>query len=95
MSGQNSTGSRHHFQRVRWHSRRGLLELDLVFVPFAEQYFQSLADEDQDAYVTLLTCEDQDLLSWWLQQTQPDDRDLVRILAIIRERHGTATVPPA
>jgi antitoxin CptB len=71
------------------------LELDLVLVPFAEQYFQCLTDADQDAYVKLLTCEDQDLLSWWLQQTQPDDRDLVRILDIIRERHGTASVPPA
>lgn len=79
---------------MRWHSRRGLLELDLVLVPFAERYFQLLPEADQDAYVKLLTCEDQDLLSWWLQQTQPQDSEIAHILDIIRERHGSAPASP-
>lgn len=86
--------NKHHFQRVRWHSRRGLLELDLVFVPFAEQHFQGLPEADQDAYVKLLTCEDQDLLAWWLQHTPPQDADIARILDIIRGRHGQAPLSP-
>ena len=33
---------KHNIQRIRWHSRRGMLELDLILVPFAEQHFESL-----------------------------------------------------
>ncbi len=86
--------SPHHFQRVRWHSRRGLLELDLVLVSFTDRYFESLSIQDQDAYVKLLACEDQDLLSWWLQQTQPHDAAIAHIFTMIRECHGSAATPP-
>lgn len=86
--------TKHHFQRVRWHSRRGLLELDIVLVSFADQYFQLLPEYEQDAYVKLLNCEDQDLLSWWLQTAIPVDNDICHILTVIRERHGSASSSP-
>lgn len=74
----------HNFQRVRWNSRRGMLELDLVFVPFADKHFLSLSAADQDAYVKLLEAEDQDLLAWWLGHAEPEDTNLARILAVIK-----------
>ncbi|HQQ62304.1 MAG TPA: succinate dehydrogenase assembly factor 2 [Pseudomonadales bacterium] len=74
---------KHNFQRIRWHSRRGLLELDLVLVPFADKYFGTLDDVDQDCYVKLLACEDQDLLPWILGQSLPDDPDLSHIVRLI------------
>ena len=75
---------KHNFQRVRWHSRRGMLELDLWLVPFADKHFQALPEADQDAYVKLLETEDQDLLAWRLGHTVPEEADLVRILNIIK-----------
>lgn len=87
--------SEHNFQRVRWHSRRGLLELDLVLVPFADQYFQALSAADQDAYVKLLTMEDQDLLAWMLGHAAPTEPDLAHIVHLIRSRHGSATTHPS
>ena len=80
----------HNFQRIRWHSRRGLLELDLILVPFADQYFESLSGIDQDRYVKLLTAEDQDLLSWMLEHTEPSDPDILSIIQLIRKCHGSA-----
>ncbi len=78
---------KHNFQRVRWHSRRGMLELDLVLVPFAEQYFELLDEKDQDCYIRLLACEDQDLLGWMLGHSEPDDAGLQSIVQVIRSRH--------
>jgi antitoxin CptB len=84
----------HNFQRIRWHSRRGLLELDLILVPFAEKHFLSLSREDQDRYAKLLASEDQDLLAWLLEHEQPTDPDITSIIQLIRKRHGSATANP-
>lgn len=83
--------TKYNFQRICWHSRRGMLELDLILVPFAEKYFESLDEVDQDRYVKLLASEDQDLLAWLLEHTAPTDPDLVAIIQMIRKSHGTAT----
>ena len=83
--------AKHNFQRIRWHSRRGMLELDLILVPFAEQYFEALNEIDQDRYVKLLASEDQDLLSWLLEHAVPSDPDIFSIIQLIRTRHGSAT----
>ena len=77
--------SKHNFQRIRWHSRRGMLELDLILVPFADQHFESLSEIDQDRYVKLLASEDQDLLSWLLEHTAPSDPDILSIVQLIRK----------
>ncbi len=84
----------HNFQRIRWHSRRGMLELDLILVPFAEQHFGQLDPLMQDRYVALLACEDQDLLAWLLGHAEPEAPDLAAIVQLIRERHGSAAVTP-
>ena len=47
--------------RIFWHSRRGMLELDLLLVPFVKDVFDDLALEDQILYRDLLLLEDQDI----------------------------------
>lgn len=84
----------HHYQRIRWHSRRGMLELDLILVPFAEKHFLALPREDQDRYVKLLESEDQDLLAWLLEHGQPADPDIANIIQVIRKCHGSAATNP-
>ena len=37
-------------KRVYWHSRRGMLELDLVLMPFAEQVYPTLDESDKTRY---------------------------------------------
>ena len=73
-------------RRLRWQSRRGMLELDVLFVPFVEEAFADLAEEDQDRFVDLLACEDQDLFVWLMEREVPEDPNMQRIVRIILER---------
>ena len=50
--------------RVKWACRRGMLELDVVIMPFFDECFDSLNESDQKDFISLLTCDDPDLFSW-------------------------------
>ena len=68
-------------RRVYWHSRRGMLELDLVLMPFAEQVYPGLDADMQRRYRALLACEDTDLFAWIVHRGEPDDPELKTIIA--------------
>ena len=71
------------YKRIYWHSRRGMLELDLILVPFVENHLRRLGPEDQALYVQLLDSEDTDLYRWFLRAERPDDPGLARMVALI------------
>ena len=81
----------HELKRVYWHSRRGMLELDLALMPFAEQAYAQLSRADQDIYRRLLECEDTELFGWVLQKDRPDDAELAYMIdkIIAYARQGT------
>ena len=72
--------------RLFWHSRRGMLELDVLLVPFVREAFSDLDEADQQRYRKLLECEDQDMFGWFMQRGEPDDPDLRRIVRMILDR---------
>lgn len=72
--------------RLFWHSRRGMLELDLLLVPFVREAFSDLDEADQERYRKLIECEDQDMFGWFMQRNEPDDPDLRRIVRVILDR---------
>lgn len=74
--------------KLYWASRRGMLELDLVLMPFVENVYPSLGEEDQQLYRQLLEQEDQDLFAWFLRRNDPEDADLRRIVEIVRANTG-------
>lgn len=74
--------------RLCWGSRRGMLELDLVLLPFLENIYQTLDQEDKERYWKLLECEDQDMFAWFLRREDPEDPDLLRIVTIVRDNTG-------
>jgi len=71
------------FNRLFWHSRRGMLELDVILIPFLKEAYRDLPDEDKARYETLLECEDPDLFSWFMRNGQPENPDIARIVKII------------
>lgn len=75
------------FNRLYWHSRRGMLELDLILMPFVQNHFKALNPEDQEKYEQLLSCEDQDLFAWFLNKNKPETPELASIVELILERH--------
>ena len=50
--------------RIKWACRRGMLELDVVIMPFFEECFEGLSDDEQQDFVALLECDDPDLFTW-------------------------------
>ncbi|QEW05534.1 FAD assembly factor SdhE [Nitrincola iocasae] len=73
-------------RKLAWQCRRGMLELDILLEPFAKEAFSELSEDDQDRFVKLLACEDQDLFVWFMERDVPEDPDLQRIVRIILER---------
>lgn len=69
--------------KVYWHSRRGMLELDLLLMPFAAEVYEILPGEEQLLYVELLEQEDQDLWSWLMERSEPANPKLKTIIARI------------
>ncbi len=59
--GEGGEAGRVAFERVRWHCRRGLLELDLVLSRFLDSHWPELAAPDRDAFAALLGLPDNDL----------------------------------
>ncbi len=66
--------------RMRWASRRGMLELDLVLEPFVVARYAELDEQDRLRFQQLMVCEDQDLFSWFLRRERPDDEELNAIV---------------
>ena len=80
------------FNRLCWHSRRGMLEIDVMLMPFTENQYLTLSPEDQTAYRKLLDCEDQDIWEWLRGFKLPGDSELVRIILLIRKTCGDLAV---
>ena len=72
--------------RLFWHSRRGMLELDVLLVPFVREVYPTLDAEDQARYQKLLECEDQDMFGWFMQRGESDDPDLQHMIRMILDR---------
>lgn len=70
--------------RLRWRSRRGLLENDLILTRFLDAHEAALTDEEVDAYTRLLELTDNDLMGLLLEQKEPQgDIDLPQVHALL------------
>ena len=62
----------HRLKRMMMRSmRRGIKEMDILMMRFAEAHLDSLSDPDLDCYDRLLSENDQDLYQWVTGQTPP------------------------
>ncbi len=59
--------------RLRWRSRRGLLENDLILTRFLDAHEIEMSDDEVDALTQLLDLSDNDLLDLLLGRTEPAD----------------------
>lgn len=70
--------------QLKWHCRRGMLELDLILMRFAEAQLDNLTDEQVNTFDKLLSCIDPELFSWLMGQEEPDDVELREFVEFIR-----------
>ncbi|WP_372747786.1 succinate dehydrogenase assembly factor 2 [Litorivivens sp.] len=76
--------SENEIKRIYWASRRGMLELDLMLVPFMENCFRELGPEKQRHYVELMECEDTQIFQWLLGTESPAEENLLGIVNDIK-----------
>ena len=74
------------FNRLRWRSRRGMLELDLLLLPFFDEVFAELESDEQQAFIKLLEQEDPILWDWFSRKSESDDPELAALVERILDR---------
>ncbi len=75
-------------KRLRWRSRRGLLENDLIMTRFLDRHEESMSDADVSALTQLLDLPDNDLMDLILARTELahelDTPDVRRVVALLQ-----------
>ncbi len=79
---------KHDQRRLRWRSRRGMLELELALAPFVEHRLEGLSAADRVCYARLLEHDDVDIYEWVRGRAEPGDPGLRAIVAAVREAGG-------
>lgn len=72
--------------RLKWACRRGMLELDVLLLPFVEQAFDELSYEQQETFERLLTSDDPDLYAWAMGHQTCEDTALAEMVSMIINR---------
>ncbi len=74
--------------RLKWRSRRGLLENDLFIERFFRRHETTLTEEQASGLQALMTLPDPDLLDLLLARSEPRDQldcaDVHNVLALMR-----------
>ncbi|STZ75586.1 succinate dehydrogenase assembly factor 2 [Bergeriella denitrificans] len=72
-------------RKIRFQTRRGLLELDLIFGRFMEKEFEQLNHQELTEFVEILEFQDQELLALINGHKQTEKKHLVPMLERIRQ----------
>ena len=74
------------YGRLKWACRRGMLELDVLLMPFAENGFDELSEQQQDVFERMLKCDDPDLYAWFMGHQSCDDEAFSQMIEHILSR---------
>ena len=74
-------------RKARWRSRRGLLELDLILVPFVDNCFAALPERLRRDYLDLLTADDVDAYAWLTSSESAPSR-YKKIVDVVKKSVG-------
>jgi antitoxin CptB len=72
--------------RLRWACRRGMLELDVLFMPFVEEAYDLLSTKDKLVFERLLTEQDPELFAWFMGHKVCEDEELNTMVQFILQR---------
>ncbi|WP_066565530.1 succinate dehydrogenase assembly factor 2 [Snodgrassella sp. CFCC 13594] len=72
-------------RRIRWLTRRGLLELDIALERFMAKDFEQLDDDGLASFVALLDLPDQEFLALVNQKEPPSNPKWIPLLDKIRQ----------
>ena len=75
--------------RLLWACRRGMLELDTLFMPFVTEVYDDLSATDKKTFERLLECEDPLLFNWFMGHKECNDPELAKMIDAIRDNIKT------
>lgn len=70
--------------KIRYRSRRGMLELDVLLERFLAAKLDSLTEKEMDVLERLLDQTDPDLYAWLMGYETPSSKELAEFVAFIR-----------
>lgn len=71
--------------QLRWRTRRGLRELDLMLQRYLSEHYPTASAADQKAFIHLLEQSDADILDWLLGRAAPPP-DMANVIATLSPR---------
>ncbi|MES1963957.1 succinate dehydrogenase assembly factor 2 [Psychrobacter sp. AH5] len=76
-------------RRIIYQARRGLKELDFYIDPYVKEIYITAPADEQATFAEMLTYEDPDLLDYFTNQSQPEDKSVWELVNKIKTwRHG-------
>lgn len=72
--------------RLKWACRRGMLELDVLFMPFVDEAYDALSEHQKQVFKRLLSCDDPDLFAWFMGHKPCQDPELAAMVDVILKR---------
>lgn len=72
---------------IKWKSRRGMRELDLMLEPFVEKYLPKLSEEVFWEYDEFLNLSDLELVRFLLRRAEPTESLHIKMVKIILDAH--------
>jgi antitoxin CptB len=70
--------------KIKWRSRRGMLELDLLLNQFISTKLESLTDNEMDEVLLLLEEQDPDLYAWLMDYEHPNTKELAYRVSLVK-----------
>jgi len=73
-------------RRLKWACRRGMLELDVLFMPFVDEAYDDLSEKNKGIFERLLECQDPELFAWFMGHEICEDEELNSMVQLILNR---------
>jgi antitoxin CptB len=75
------------WDNIKWKSRRGMKELDLMLEPYVNDYLPAATDCEFDEYNDFLNLTDLELVRFLLRRQQPQDPLVIKVVNSILSYH--------
>ncbi len=75
--------------KVKWQSRRGMRELDLMLLPFVDHDLQNCDEKFLQDYIDLLEASDLELVRWFNGTELANTASRRDVIAYIKKCHAT------
>lgn len=70
--------------KIKWHCRRGMLELDLFLENFINIHLDKMSDKECEEFDEFLKTPDPLLYAWFMGNIVPEDMESLKFVEIVR-----------